>query len=204
MFEDAATKSWWRQVNGEAVIGPLQGKMLAEIPAEQMRLDVWTRQHPKTRIMQPDSTFAEQYDGLKNYDEGKDQSHLTRSDSLSWQDKSWIAGVQLGGAARAYDWNDLIARRVINDTLAGAAIVVVVEDDSASFHVWRRDSLRFIFDTSASLLKDERTYSSWNWRGECVDGALAGSRLEAVQSYQEFWHSWRTFRSQTTRFGASD
>jgi len=204
MFEDAATKSWWRQVNGVAIAGPLQGKMLAEIPSEQMRLDTWIHRHPNTRIMQADSAFKEQYEGLENYDEGKGQSALTRADSLSWQDKSWIVGVQLGRDARAYDWNDLLAHRVFNDTLGGTALVVAIESDSASFHVWQRDdSLRFTFDSSTSLLKDEQTQSSWNWRGECVEGTLQGSRLQTVQSYQEFWHSWRTFHPQTTQYGAS-
>jgi hypothetical protein len=204
MFEDATTKSWWRQVNGVALAGPLKGKQLKEIPAEQMRLEAWIREHPQTLIMQPDSTFKEEYEGLKNYDEGTGQSALTRTDSLSWQEKSWVVGVQIGGKARAYDWNDLIAQRAINDTLAGIPLVVAVENDSASFHVWRRDSLRFSFDSTASWLKDEQTQSAWNWRGECVAGTLQGKRLQAVQSYQEFWHSWRTFHPQTTQYGVSN
>ncbi len=200
MFEDATTKSWWRQVNGEAIAGPLQGKALGEIPAEQMRLEAWIKQYPHTLIMQADSTFAEEYEGMQNYDEGKSKSSLTRADSLSWQDKSWVVGVQIGASARAYDWNDLIAQRVLNDTLAGTAIVVAVEDDSASFHVWQSDTLRFFFDTSAALLKDEQTQSSWNWQGESVAGVSQGRRLQVVQSYQEFWHSWRTFRPHTSQY----
>jgi hypothetical protein len=203
MFEDTGTKSWWRQVNGVAIAGPLKGKALAEIPSEQMRLEAWISRHPNTLILQADSTFKKQYEGLQNYDEGKGKSDLTRTDSLSWQDKSWVVGVQLGKDARAYDWNDLLARRVINDTLAGTALVITVESDSASFHVWQRDSLWLSLDSSASLLKDEHTQSSWNWRGECVAGAFQGSRLQVVQSYQEFWHSWRTFHPQTTRYGTS-
>ncbi len=204
MFEDAATKTWWRQVNGEAIAGPLTGRTLAEVPSEQMRLGAWINQHPRTLIMQADSVFEEEYEHLANYDEGKSNSALTRADSLSWQDKSWIVGVQLGGAARAYDWNDLIASRCINDTLAGTALVVSIESDSASFHVWRRDSLSFSFDASISLLKDEQTRSVWNWRGECIEGALQGRRLQVLQSYQEFWHSWRTFRPQTTQYRVSN
>ncbi len=203
MFEDATTKSWWRQVNGEALAGPLQGKTLAEIPAEQMRLAAWIKRHPHTLIMQADSTFNEQYEGLQSYDEGKSKSHLTAADSLSWQDKSWIVGVQVHNHARAYDWNDLIAHRVLNDTLAGRALVVAVESDSASFHVWLRDSLHFAWDAATALLQDDQTQSSWNWKGECVAGVLQGSKLQVLQSYQEFWHSWRTFHPQTTRFGAA-
>jgi hypothetical protein len=204
MFEDAATKSWWRQVNGVAIAGPLKGKTLAEIPAEQMSLAAWIRQNPNTRIMQADSTFKEEYEGLQNYDEGKSKGALTRADSLSWKDKSWVVGVQLGRHARAYDWNDLLAHRVLNDTLAGTALVVAVESDSASFHVWRRDSLSFAFDPSTDLLKDEQTQSAWNWRGVGVEGNLKGKRLQVLQSYQEFWHSWRTFHPQTTQFGITN
>jgi hypothetical protein len=153
--------------------------------------------------MQPDSTFAEEYEGLQNYDEGKSKGSLTRADSLSWQDKSWVVGVQLGVSARAYDWNDLIAHRVVNDTLAGKAIVVTVENDSASFHVWQRDSLRFVFDAATARLKDEQTQSVWNWQGESVAGTLQGRKLQSVQSYQEFWHSWRAFRPYTSQYGVS-
>ena len=202
MFEDATTKSWWRQVNGEAIVGPRAGQMLEELPSEQMRLAAWLEQYPNARIMQADSAFVEEYEGLQNYDEGKGASSLTRTDSLSWQDKSWIVGVQFGAGARAYDWNELLAQRAINDTLQGVALLITVENDSASFHVWQRDSLTFHFEAATLSLKDEQTQSVWNWQGECIAGALQGSRLTHVQSYQEFWHSWRTFRPQTTRFAS--
>lgn len=200
MFEDVTTRSWWRQVSGEAIAGPLLGKRLAEIPSEQMRLAAWISRYPHTLVMQPDCTFAEEYEGLKNYDEGKSTSSLTRADSLSWQDKSWVVGVQLEGYARAYDWNELLAHRAINDSLAGTALLVAVADDSATFQVWRRDSLWFSLDSSTALLKDEQSQSLWNWQGECATGALQGSRLPVVQSYQEFWHSWRTFHPHTSRY----
>ncbi|HMP99641.1 MAG TPA: DUF3179 domain-containing (seleno)protein, partial [Cyclobacteriaceae bacterium] len=36
MFEDSRTKSWWRQASGEAVAGPLKGKVLPEILTQQL------------------------------------------------------------------------------------------------------------------------------------------------------------------------
>lgn len=203
MFEDKGTGSWWQQATGEAVTGPLKGKMLNEIPSEQMSLQAWIIRHPDTWILQPDSTFAEQYERLIKYDEGRSKSDLTRRDSLSWNDKSWVVGVQAGKKARAYDWNDLVALRVLNDTLDGKTIVVAIERDSSSFHVWQGDTLRFTVDAAQDVLKDIQTQSAWNWKGECIDGPLKGATLPVVRSYQEFWHSWRTFRPQTTRFSRS-
>lgn len=200
MFEDSRTKSWWRQVNGEAVAGSLKGRSLKEVPTEQMRLDTWMAQHSNTLIMQPDSMFLEAYDGLKNYDEGKSKGGLTRADSLSWKEKSWVVGVSMGLYAAAYDWNDLKSQRVINDVLANTPLLIVLENDSVSFHAFQRDTLNFRYDSNKGVLTDSNTQSIWSWKGECTDGKLLGSKLIQIQSYQEFWHSWKTFHPNTSEF----
>jgi Protein of unknown function (DUF3179) len=199
MFEDASTGSWWRQATGEAVAGVQKGKVLKEIAAEQMTLGAWFERYPNTTVMQPDSTFTEGYATLINYGRGKSKGHLTRRDSLSWKEKSWVVGVVVKGHARAYDWNALTEQRVINDTLGGLPILVTVANDSGSFHVWNRDSLHFAIDPSSKQLTDAETQSKWSWSGQCFSGPLQGNALPAVQSYQEFWHSWRTFHPSTTK-----
>jgi hypothetical protein len=180
----------------------MKGHSLKALPSEQMSLGAWVRLHPDSRIMQADSTFGKAYAGMKLYDEGKSKGELTRRDSLSWKDKSWVVGVQHEGHARAYDWNDLVAARVLNDTLGGTGVVVALEADSASFHVWRRDTLDFLLEPVSGDLMDQQTRSRWNWDGTCTDGPLAGRTLPVIQSYQEFWHSWKTFNPRTTQFTA--
>jgi hypothetical protein len=204
MFEDHRTKSWWRQVNGEAIAGPLKGKQLTELFSEQMSLQAWLSRHPDSYILQPDSLFRNEYKELANYDEGKMKGNLVRTDSLSWKDKSWVVGVSLGFAARAYDWNDLKRKRVINDDLEQVPLVVMLENDSTSFHVWSRvvagDTLVFYYSDSLKIVTDIKTHSVWNGAGRCTDGSLRGSALKPIQSYQEYWHSWRTFHPQTSQY----
>jgi hypothetical protein len=200
MFEDSRTQSWWRQVNGEAITGPSKGKVLPSVPSDQMSLEAWLSFHPQSTVLQPDSLFIDAYKGLELYDEGKMKGNLEKRDSLPWMDKSWIVGVQIGMEPKAYDWIDLTARRVINDELAGTALVVALEPDSVTFHVWERpDTLTFTLDAVQNVLVDG-TGSQWDWTGRCVQGSLAGSQLKWVQSYQEYWHSWRTFRPGTAKF----
>lgn len=196
MFEDSRTQSWWRQVNGEAIAGDLRGKRLDEIPSEQMSLSAWIAAHPGTKILQPDTSFRRQYDSLALYDEGKVTGRLEKTDTVPWSGKSWVIGVQTGTHARAYDWIETLQTHVVNDKVGDTPIVVAIESDNASFHVWKRpDTLTFTYDPAG--LKDN-TGSTWNWQGKCVDGKLAGSTLEFQQAYQEYWHSWKTFRPNTT------
>jgi hypothetical protein len=200
MFEDETTKSWWRQVNGEAIAGPLLGTTLTEVPSEQMSLQAWMDRYPNTLVMQPDPAFKDRYESLEKYDEGKMEGKLEGRDSLSWKDKSWVVGVPMGLFAKAYDWNQLVKDRVINDRIKGLPVMLALESDSVSFHSWvpvvGKDTLRFSYSDSLKILVDQNQ-SRWNWKGECVEGTMNGTKLETVQSYQEFWHSWKTFHPNT-------
>src|SRR5690606_40798306 len=88
MFEDGTTKSWWRQATGEAIAGPMTGEVLPELMSEQMSLKKWLALHPQTKILQPDPSFGEEYDGLEDYDFGIERGALTRTDTLSWKERS--------------------------------------------------------------------------------------------------------------------
>jgi hypothetical protein len=200
MFEDETTGSWWRQVTGEAVAGPLKGTFLSEIPSRQLSLNAWLDQYPDSEILQPDTNYREQYAHLEKFDEGTLKQSLLRRDSLSWKEKSWVVGIQIGAHTRAYDWNELVNRRVINDTLARNPIVIALANDSTSFGVWERGAMEFSLDPETNMLRDAATGSRWNFNGRCIEGALEGTQLMPIQAYQEFWHSWRTFRSKSTRY----
>jgi hypothetical protein len=117
MLEDRTTGSWWRQANGEAVAGPRAGTRLEEIPSRQVTLAQWLALHPESRIMQGDPAFEDEYARDYAFERGTSRARLTGTDPRSWQDKSWVVGLRVGDAARAYDWNDLLRAGAINDTL---------------------------------------------------------------------------------------
>jgi hypothetical protein len=200
MFEDQTTKSWWRQVTGEAITGPLKGKKLEEILSQQMTLSAWLRAYPNSLILQPDSLFKKQYDHLAGFDQGTLKSGLEKRDSSSWQFKSWIVGVHENGNTKAYDWNELINEKIIHDSLPGLPLVIILEPDSVSFHVWNRQVNNSVlrFNLDSNRLTDENTKSQWNYDGICTEGELKGARLKTVKASQEFWHSWKTFYPNTT------
>ncbi len=202
MFEDATTKSWWRQANGEAITGPLKGTVLSEIPSQQATLAAWLRQYPNSRILQPDSSFREEYDSLAGYDKGTLESSLEKRDSASWKMKSWVVGVAVAGYAKAYDWNDLVSKKMIHDSLPNLPVIITLEKDTATFHVWSRmvDGKALQFVKNDAGLTDTNTQSLWNDDGVCVSGILNGQRLKPVQSSQEFWHSWESFHPGTKKY----
>lgn len=202
MFEDATTKSWWQQATGVAISGPLKGMALKEIPSRQMTLGAWLSSHPGSSIMQGDTTFKKDYNDLADYDNGTIESDLEYRDSLSWKDKSWVVGVAHNGNSIAYDWNELVSKQLLEDSLPGLPLLLVLESDTASFHAWNRSFgnsvLRFKPASETNTFIDN-TGSAWNMQGRCIAGANIGMQLSPIQAYQEFWHSWKTFHPDTRR-----
>ncbi|MFZ9760427.1 MAG: DUF3179 domain-containing (seleno)protein [Candidatus Kapaibacteriota bacterium] len=205
MFEDATTKSWWRQANGEAITGPNKGKMLNEYPVFQKTLREWKRRYPKSLVMLPDPEFKKQYAGLQGYDKGLLKSELVGTNTGSWQDKSWVIGIRVGETTKAYDWISTKAKKVILDKVQGEHIMVSIQSDNATFNVWSRKVDSLILNPMSmgnDQFYDQGTQTLWDKTGRCIDGFLLGRRLTAIPAYQEFWHSWRTFNPKTLTFGS--
>lgn len=201
MFEDATTKSWWRQQNGTAIAGPLKGSVLKEIFSQQMALGAWLALHPNSYVLQPDSNFRKQYADLDGYDEDTLQSSLEKRDSASWQLKSWVIGVNVNNNFKAYDWNKVAKNKLIEDDFEDIPLLLTMSNDERSFYALSRNTdngiLHFAYDSTFSFLRDDKTGSTWNINGLCIDGTLKGHQLKPVQAYQEFWHSWKTFHPRT-------
>lgn len=193
MLEDETTGSWWRQANGEAVAGPLKGTMMEELPSRQVTLRQWLALHPDSRIMQADPAFTQQYAQDFAFERGTSRGRLTGTDPRSWEDKSWVIGIRVGAAARAYDWNRLLKDRAINDTLGGRPLVIVVARDSASFYAFVRPDVASRFLAAGDSIRSGTRAFAFNGRGP--SGAL-----ESLVASQEFWHSWRTFNPATSRY----
>jgi hypothetical protein len=193
MFEDHTTKSWWRQVNGIAATGASKGKALTEIPSVQLPLAQWLALHPNSLIMQPDSALADRYPKDAKFETGESRKALTGTDTVSWNEKAWVVGIALNGAAKAYDWNRLRRERVVNDFVGGTPIVLVMGADNASFFAFERPDLatRFVL-RGDSIQAPRRSYS--------LSGRSRRDSLETVPASQEFWHSWRTFHPGTARY----
>lgn len=193
MFEDLTTRSWWRQATGEAVTGPLKGESLPEIEAGQFTIKKLFELHPDALIMQADAGSLTRYDSLRKFEQGLSKSALTRTDSLSWKNKSWVIGVKIGSTEKAFDWNQLEYQRIINDKIGDKPFFLVVSVDSSSFAAFERP-----FESENFIVKNDTLISNgaaYDFSGHSLQATSPD--LKPVNAYQEFWHSWKTFHPHT-------
>ena len=61
IMEDDQTGTWWQQVTGKAIQGPLKGKQLEQIFFEQVTWQLWSRENPDGSVLESRPEFAERY-----------------------------------------------------------------------------------------------------------------------------------------------
>lgn len=201
IIEDAGTKTWWYQATGNAAAGELKGSHLQELPYEQSTLSSWLNKHPASLILQPDNHYKSDYDDLKSYDHVQAvDSDRTIKNKDTLIRKSWIAGVIINGQAKAYDWKQLVDKCLLNDKVNKTPVLMVIEDDGLTYHAFNRTvngkTLTFKLDETDQLV-DAETSSVWNWEGLSTSGPMKGQRLNKIQAYLEYWHSWKHFHPAT-------
>jgi len=184
-------------VTGEAITGPLKGEALPEVESFQVTVRKLFEQYPNALVMQPDKEFLTEYDTLGKFEYGRSKSELTGTDSLSWQRKSWVVGVELGGQSKAYDWNEIVEKRIINDEIDDTPIVLALAKDGHSFSAFKRPSDTVIFIIHNDTLISEGM--RFDFLGMELEGSLLP--LKKLNAYQEFWHSWETFHPMTGKYG---
>lgn len=186
MFEDQSTGSWWRQANGEAIAGRQKGKRLKIIPSEQLSLHEWSKRHRNGVVMLADPAYATRYAG-DSFEKGLDTDPLTRTDTASWNDKSWVIGIECDGHYKAYDWNQLKKERVIYDTIGKQRIALAIDSANVNFFAYRIPSANLSGIRSDTIFFLRAT-------------DLGFGTLQPLSARQTFWHTWKTFYPATTRY----
>jgi hypothetical protein len=59
VMRDEQTGSWWQQVSGQAIEGPLKGKRLTPVSHDQLTFATWSAESPKGRVLMQDKAIVD-------------------------------------------------------------------------------------------------------------------------------------------------
>jgi len=191
---DRTTGSYWWQVAGSAIVGPLTGTSLETLPSTVSTWSDWRATRPDTLVLSRDTGFARPYEqdsfaGFGDYVASGQFAFPVSPASLDDRlpSASLVVAVSIGDTIRAYLVDGLTAP--INDTIADTPIVILPNDGGggAFSPIVNGDTL--VFEQRGDALIDLETRSSWTPGGVAVDGELTGSSLEQIPSRTQFWFS---------------
>ncbi len=199
LMYDQQTRSWWSQLFGEAIRGPMKGSKLVKLPSTMTTWAKWKNLHPDSTVyIKPSIPYKPRFTE-------KTFARLASHGDGPVENNDLVVGVEGHVAARAYPVRRLARERVVNDTLEKQPIVVFLSEDLATARVLDRsiDEKTFTFAVAdGDRLKDTETGSIWNpMTGEAVSGPLKGKRLKAFVSTYSMWFAWKKYRPDTAVYG---
>jgi Protein of unknown function (DUF3179) len=207
IMRDEETGSWWQQVSGECIAGPLKGKQLQLVAHDELPFALWKREQPAGRVLMPDERVAAQYapvDWEDRYATLRVVTPANPDDALKPRDL--VIGITVNGAATAYPMSRLEKQAPVTDTLGGTPLVVMLDASKKSVRAFECTvdgrALSFSVKQGTSQITDAETGSAWEFTGRAVSGPLAGRRLRPVSVLKDYWFDWKIYHPDTAVFGS--
>ena len=207
-MRDDETGTWWQQVSGEAIHGPLKGRKLTPVYNDELTFALWKRENRQGRILKPDERVKQNYEAAdweEQYAKFRVVTPVDPNDKLS--PRTLIAGLVVNGRAAAYPLTALEKQRLILDSIgAGAGVTplfIVLGDDKKSVRAFERTvdgrTLEFFVKAGDAPIQliDAETATTWDFTGKAVSGPLAGKQLKKIMALKDYWFDWKIYHPNT-------
>ena len=187
LLSDEETGSWWQQITGECILGPLKGKRLRRIASDEVKLGTWRAERPQSRVVKFEPRHLNDYEPS----DWEVRAKMTGPREL-------VVGIDRDGVSAAYALAPLRERSPLNVQVGRTPILLVVDADGSGVRSFVRPNvdakpLEFYRRNGEETLVDSATGSSWNFAGKATAGPLAGCTLEQVQNTKDYWFDWSRY-----------
>lgn len=202
LMEDLETRSWWQQVSGEAVHGPLKGRRLTQVLHDEVTFGLWRREHPEGRVL----ALADEASQIRADWEVRTARMPVvvppaAGDPL--EPRALILGLVVDTRAKAYPLDLVTRARAVMDRVGDTPVALLVGADGLSVRAFDRRvdgrALELLArpDASPARYVDSETGSEWDIAGRALSGPLAGRTLTRLPLLSDYWFDWRLYHPDT-------
>ena len=204
VMRDVQTGTWWQQVTGEAIVGPMKGRRLEMYKWDEVSFAIWRDEHPDSLVLRPDPEYAAIYP-FARYRQADPERAAYYTTGLWYrpdpdvvlEPRDLIVSVHVGDRVKGYPARLLAEQSPLQDRIGDTRIVVLLGADGRSARAFERlvegRTAEFygLEDSETLTLMDAETGSRWNFSGKAVRGPLAGTSLPRLQTVLDYWFDWR-------------
>lgn len=219
LMRDDQTGTFWQQISGRAIAGPLAGSQLEFVHSDELTFALWRSEESGGAVLKRVPRYANEY-ASKDWD-----LHMAKVRTVldfpntGLKSRDLVLGVDAFGVARAYPVERILSAKLIEDRLGAEPVILVLGPDNKSIRVFRArlpgddaapDYYRQLAPAAARdpnstlanqpLYMDSATGSEWSFAGCALTGKLRGTCLEPVSAIKDYWFDWRNYHPDTTIF----
>ena len=135
LMRDRQTGTWWQQITGKAIFGPLKGASLELVPADELTFGEWKSEVSGGKVLAPVPRYVKKYDS--NWEPEVAKLPVVISfPGTELKSRDVVVGLEIDGASRAYPWDALVKQSPIMDRVDGKPVLIAVGPDGKSFRAF--------------------------------------------------------------------
>jgi len=135
LMRDKETGTWWQQINGKAIYGPMKGASLDLVPYDELTFGEWKSEVSGGQVLAELPKYAKKYES--NWEPEVAKLPVVISfPGKELKSRDIVVGLELNGASRAYPWDALVKQSPVIDHAGGAPLLIAVAPDKKSFRVF--------------------------------------------------------------------
>jgi len=206
-MRDEETGSYWQQITGTAIAGPMKGRQLTLMRQDELTFGLWKKEQPNGTVLAPLPRYAGKYEKATWESEIGKLPTVIHGTKGTLPDRETVIGVVNNGHAQAYPITKLTTQSpILLDAVGGEPIMLVLGPDGKSIRVFSRQldarSLDFygqsvVNQSDVWALADAATLSQWNFDGCAISGEMKGKCLNRIDALKDFWFDWQHYHPNT-------
>lgn len=206
LLRDEETGSYWQQISGRAIAGPLKGRRLELVHSDELTFGLWKSENPSATVLNPIGKYAPEYDPKDWETQYAKLKVVTKRDpGEPFEPRRIVLGIAAGGAARAFPVDRLLAQKLVLDNVGSEPVLIVAGPDNASLRAFRRslpaqDGPPDFYRSVSGALLDSATGSQWNFQGCATSGPAAATCLQPLDAIKDYWFDWHLYHPHTTAY----
>ena len=210
LMRDEETGTYWQQITGDAVSGPLKGNHLKLVYSDELTLATWKLEQPQGTVLEDVPQFISGY-ARTNWDVRMQQNPtVLEFPEHGLKGRDLMLGIQAFGASRGFLYDRVMEEKVVNDRVGSEPVLLVVGPDDQSVRAFRSripgvdgtpGFYRIAGNNPGAFLMDDAVGSEWNFQGCATSGKAKGSCLEPVPMLKDYWFDWRNYNPKTSVYG---
>ena len=135
LMRDKETGTWWQQITGKAISGPLKGAALELVLSDELTFGEWKAEVSDGKVLAPVAKYTKEYDPNWEPEVAKYPVPISFP-GTALKSRDVVVGLQSAGPGRAYPWDALVKESPVVDRVNGTPLLIAVGPDGKSFRVF--------------------------------------------------------------------
>jgi hypothetical protein len=197
IMRDEQTGSYWQQISGLAISGPMKGTQLKLVPSDELNFATWKSEQPDGAVLNDAAQYTSEY-ASPDWDQKMRSPTVLEFPEHNLKPRDLMLGIRAFGASRAWLYQEVVSEKVVKDFVGSEPVLLVTGPDNESVRAFRNPENADFYRTDEGFLMDATTGSNWNFQGCAVSGKSKGACLEQIPVLRDYWFDWRNYNPRTT------